>query len=93
MLIARLRPGAHGRAEELAAEALDEQGAAAALRCSIFLSPSEVVFLIEGDDARLQTRDWLNDPVLSTSIGSWLPLFDGPLHAAPEVAALQIAES
>ncbi|MCW3024923.1 MAG: hypothetical protein JWM29_355, partial [Solirubrobacterales bacterium] len=58
----------------------------ALLRGSTFLSPGEVVFMIEGDDVDLHTRQWFDDPVLSTAFSSWLPLFEGPLHAAREVA-------
>ncbi|HWW90558.1 MAG TPA: hypothetical protein VNY35_07250 [Solirubrobacteraceae bacterium] len=42
--------------------------------------------MIEGDDVDLQTRQWFDDPVLSAAFGSWLTLFEGPLHAAREVA-------
>jgi hypothetical protein len=45
-----------------------------------------VVFLIEGDDVDFHTRQWFDDPVLSAAFSSWLPLFEGPLHAAREVA-------
>jgi hypothetical protein len=46
----------------------------------------EVVLIIEGDDVELHTRQWFDDPVLSTPFSSWLPLFEGPLHAVREVA-------
>jgi hypothetical protein len=87
VLTARLRPDAYERAEELASDLGPEGTDGGALRGSIFLSPSEVVFMIEGDQVDLQTRQWFDDPVLSAAFGSWLPLFDGPLHAAREVAA------
>jgi hypothetical protein len=41
--------------------------------------------MIEGEDVELQTRQWFDDPVLSAAFSSWLPLFEGPLHAAREV--------
>jgi hypothetical protein len=53
---------------------------------SIFLSPSEVVFILEGEDVELHAREWFDDPVRSTAISSWLALIDGPLHSAREVA-------
>ena len=90
LLVARLKPDALGRAEELASERND-RGRFAALRYTIFMSPNEVVFLIEGEDVDLRTREWFDDPVLSAALGSWLPLFDGPLHTAREVAASELA--
>jgi hypothetical protein len=86
VLTARLRPGAYERAEELASDAGPAGAGRALLRGSIFLSPSEVVFMIEGDDVDLQTRQWFDDPVLSSAFTSWLSLFEGPLHSAREVA-------
>jgi hypothetical protein len=86
VLIARLRPDVHERAEELASVEPETGVDPALLRGSIFLSAREVVFLIEGDDVDLHTRQWFDDPVLSATFSSWLPLFEGPLHAAREVA-------
>jgi hypothetical protein len=86
VLIARLRPDVHERAEELASVEPETGVDPALLRGSIFLSALEVVFLIEGDDVDLHTRQWFDDPVLSATFSSWLPLFEGPLHAAREVA-------
>jgi hypothetical protein len=86
-LVARLKPDAFQRAQELAsADPPAAQVVETQLRGSIFLSSNEVVFMIEGDDVELHTREWFDDPVLSTAISSWLPLFDGPLHAAREFA-------
>jgi hypothetical protein len=86
VLIARLRPDVYERAQELAS-AEPESGADSALvRGSIFLSPREVIFMIEGDDLELQAREWFDDPVQSAAFSSWVSLFEGPLHAAREVA-------
>ena len=86
VLIAKLKPGAYERAQELAsAEVSTEVDGAPGLRRFIFLSPTEVVFLVEGDDLELRTREWFDDPVRSGAIGHWLPLFDGALHSAREV--------
>ena len=85
MLVARLKPDAYERAEELAsAEALIGPDMAD-LSYSVFLSPSEVVFVAEGNEVEPRMREWFNDPARSTGISPWLPLFDGPLHAAGEV--------
>ena len=52
---------------------------------SVYLSESEVVFLVEAPEAEFLVRQILDDPVRGTEIGPWLPLFDGPLHRAEEV--------
>ena len=86
VLVARLRPDAREHALELLAqepapapveESLDGR--------AIFISESEIVFLFEGLDADESLRAIFNDPVRSTELGHWLPLFDGPLHSASEV--------
>jgi hypothetical protein len=85
VLVARLRDGARGRAEQLLTEeARAEAPEDAFERGAIFLSDSEVVFVLEGVDAAQVCRAILNDPVRSTVIEPWLPLFDGPLHQARE---------
>jgi hypothetical protein len=84
-VIARLKPDGRDRAIELIAQ--DQAGQYASTefeRQSIFLAEGEVVFVFEGPDARAKLRSILNDPVRSTPLSHWLPLFDGPLHAAPE---------
>jgi hypothetical protein len=53
-------------------------------RHAIYLSETEVVFLFEGEGSRESVRAVFNDPVQSTLISHWLPLFDGPLHRAQE---------
>ena len=53
-------------------------------RHAIFLSETEVIFLFEGKASHGAVRALFNDPVRSTLISHWLPLFDGPLHRAPE---------
>ena len=86
VLIARLRPDAYERARELASAEPESAADRALVRGSVFLSAREVVFMIEGDDLELHTREWFDDPVLSAAFSSWVSLFDGPLHAAREVA-------
>ena len=53
-------------------------------RHTIFLTETEVIFLFEGNGAHEAVRALFNDPVRSTPMSHWLPLFDGPLHQAPE---------
>jgi hypothetical protein len=87
VLVARLKPGGRQRAEELLVEhaALGgEELEPAVDRHAIFLSETEVVFLFEGEGSREWVRAVMNDPVQSTLVSHWLPLFDGPLHRAEE---------
>ena len=87
VLVARLKPGGHGRARALLADhsALGSEELDNAVdRHAIFLSETEVIFLFEGTGAHESVRALFDDPVRSTVIGHWLPLFDGPLHRASE---------
>jgi hypothetical protein len=87
VLAARLRPDGRQRAETLLAEhsALGAEELEAAFdRHAIFLSETEVIFLFEGEGVNEAVRALFNDPVRSTLMTHWLPLFDGPLHRAPE---------
>ena len=84
-MVARLKPTAQERASELAMR--EPSGAPGLSHISVFLSGDEVVFLLEGESPDESFRMWLDDPVDSTLLEPWLPLFDGPLHRAPEIAA------
>jgi hypothetical protein len=84
-MIARLKPDAHDRALELAEQQEAGHYASAEFeRQAVYLAPEEVIFFVEGDDAARTARRILNDPVRSTELAPWIPLFDGPLHMAPE---------
>jgi hypothetical protein len=85
VLTARLLPGAHERALELAAAMPPQPATRGVVHFTVYLSEREVVFVIEGPDAQAHVRETFNDPVRSTEISPWLPLFDGPLHHADEV--------
>jgi hypothetical protein len=87
VLVARLKPDSRERAQELLAEysAVEIlEGLEGVERNAIFLSETEVIFLFEGEGSAESLRAKFNDPVLSTAISHWLPLFDGPLHNAAE---------
>ena len=87
VLAARLKPDGRQRAETLLAEHSAfgaEELETAFDRHAIFLSETEVIFLFEGEGAHEAVRALFNDPARSTLIGHWLPLFDGPIHQAPE---------
>lgn len=85
MLTARLREGTRERALELARAMPTSPNPRSFERFGVFLSEFEVIFLMEGPDAELLVREIFDDPVRSTEIAPWLPLFDGPLHRADEV--------
>jgi hypothetical protein len=84
VVLARLRPDARERALELLAQRASPDVGGAFDREAIFMSEGEIIFLFEGPEADKSVRAILNDPVRSSEIGHWLPLFDGPLHRAPE---------
>jgi hypothetical protein len=84
VLLAALKPGARERALELLEKGTENDHESVTERQSVFLSDRDVIFLFEGEDARASVRELLNDPVRSTFLTSWLPLFDGPLHSAFE---------
>ncbi len=76
--------GERERPEKLLADGVEPIVPDAVDRWVIFLSESEVVFLFEGGGARESVLATLDDPVTSTALAPWLPLFDGPLHRAYE---------
>jgi hypothetical protein len=86
VLAARLKPDARQRAEALLAEhsAFGAEELEAFDRHAVFLSETEVIFLFEGKGAKEAVRALFNDPVRSTLLSHWVPLFDGPLHRAAE---------
>ena len=71
--------------ERLAQERTSRPAAGPFDRKAIFISESEIVFLLEGREVDESLRVIFDDPVGSSEIGHWLPLFDGPLHRAAEV--------
>lgn len=86
VMVASLRSDGRERARELLAQKEASPTVEPAFdREAIFMSESEVIFILEGRDADESVRAILNDPVSSTSLSPWLPLFDGPLHYAAEV--------
>ena len=85
--MARLKPGSQERAQELLDQKRSSTDEPAFDRIATYLSESEVVFVLEGENADESIRAILNDPVASTLISPWLALFDGPLHGAREVFA------
>ncbi len=87
VLVATLKPGAQERAAELVGVARPMELLPGSAAGAIFVSPTEVVFLLEGDDPERHAREFLDDPVRSTALAPWLPLFAGPLHRTREAYA------
>jgi hypothetical protein len=88
IVLGRLKVGTRERAEQLIADEAAADGPEDRFdRVTIFLSDTEVVFLLEGANADESFRAILNDPVRSTRIAPWLPLFDCPLHAMREASS------
>src|ERR1700757_337735 len=85
VLTARLEQAAHGRPLELATAMRTHPRTAGFDRLSVYLSQSQVVFVIEAPDVESLVRRILNDPVRGSEISPWLPLFDGPLQRTVEV--------
>jgi hypothetical protein len=85
VLTARLRHGAHERARELAGAMATRPRPSGVQRFGVYLSESDVLFLVEAPNAELIVREIFDDPVRGTEISPWLALFDGPLHRAYEV--------
>jgi hypothetical protein len=84
VLVARLKAGEREHAEKLLADDVEPIVPEGVDRWVIFLSEGEVIFLFEGAGARESVLATLDDPVMSTALAPWLPLFDGPLHRAYE---------
>jgi hypothetical protein len=85
VLIAALKPGAREQALDLLQKSADaSEQERVAQRQGIFLSDRDAVFFFEGRDAGASIHELVNDPVRSTMLSPWLPLFEGPLHLARE---------
>lgn len=85
IMVVGLKSDARERARELAEQKSPLEDEVGFDRAAIYLSESEVVFVFEGPDVDKSLMATLNDPVSSTTLSPWLPLFDGPLHRASEV--------
>jgi len=82
VLVASLKTDTRERVLELLEEQASEEPLTT--RQGVFLSDTDVVFFFEGPGAEEAVRGILDDPVRSTVISAWLPLFDGPLHRGYE---------
>jgi hypothetical protein len=87
-LVARLKPGAEVRAEELLTKGppldLQESGF---VRHSVFLSATEVVFVFEAHEVEWLVTALVEDPfqwMVVDAIDAWRPLIDGHPRIARE---------
>jgi hypothetical protein len=76
VLTAGLRAGTRERALELAAATVDPTGSGFE-RLSIYLSESEVIFLIEAPEAHRLVRRILDEPARAAELSPWLPCSTG----------------
>jgi hypothetical protein len=70
--------------------ALDRPHRRASARSRSFSPATKSSFGSRGMPRKEIHRMWLDDPVNSTLLEPWLPLFDGPLHRAPEILSWEI---
>jgi hypothetical protein len=87
-LVARLKPEAQSRAEELIAKGppfdLQDSGL---VRHSVFLSATEVVFLFEAHEVEWLVSALVEDPfrwMVADALDAWRPLVDGSPRIARE---------
>jgi hypothetical protein len=87
-LVARLKPGAHARSEELIAKGppfdLQKSGF---VRHSVFLSATEVVFVFEAHEVEWLVTALIEDPfkwMVIDALDAWRPLIDGHPRIARE---------
>ena len=85
LIVAHLRDGVHSKAEELLRAGPpfnpEELGMH---RHSAYLTATEVVFMFEAPGVEWIVNDIIDDPVISTALGTWRALVDGPPRIAHE---------
>ena len=85
MIVARLQEGKHEEADALLRAGPpfdpDELGLH---RHAAYLTASEVVFVFEAPEVEWIVSDVVDDPVLSSALGPWRSLVDGPPRIARE---------
>jgi hypothetical protein len=85
MIVARLQDGKHDEAEQLLRNGPPFDPEDLGLhRHAAYLTASEVVFLFEAPEVEWIVNDLLDDPVLSTALGPWRALIEGPPRLAHE---------
>ena len=84
VVIARLKPGSRDAAAELlrAGPPYDPMEIGL-VHHTVYLGPTEVVFLFEGPDVEQRLRALVNDPAAS-GFSAWAPLLEGTPSVAHE---------
>jgi hypothetical protein len=85
MIVARLREGSHEEAERLlsAGPPFDPEDIRLH-RHAAYLTAGEVVFLFEAPEVEWIVNDLVDDSSLSSALGPWHALLDGPPRIAHE---------
>ena len=82
-VVARLRPGAEERAQELVAGGPPfDPGTLGLSRHAVYVSYSEVVFVFEGDAAEQVVSELVDGPVRLAALDTWGELVEGPPRVA-----------
>jgi hypothetical protein len=85
IIVARLKEGAHDRAEALLAQGPPFNPEDLGLhRHAAYLTASEVVFVFEAPEVEWIVNDIIDDPITSTAFGPWQTLIDGTPRLAHE---------
>jgi hypothetical protein len=85
LIVARLRDGTHEEAEALLRQGPPfDPGELGFVRHTAYLTSGEAVFLFEAPEVEWIVNDILDDPVLSTALGPWQKLVEGPPRLAHE---------
>ncbi len=85
MIVARLKPDVHEKAEELLREGppfdLEELGLH---RHGAYLTAGEIVFFFEAPEVEWIVNEIIDDPVMSAAFGPWYKLVEGTPRLAHE---------
>ena len=85
IIVARLREGAHEQAEHLLRNGPpfdpEEMGLH---RHAAYLTATDVVFVFEAPEVEWIVNEIVDDPVLSSALGPWRSLVEGPPRLAHE---------
>ncbi len=85
IIVARLKPGSHERAQALLEEGPPFDPDMAGLhRHGVYLTAEEAVFLFEAQEVEWIVNDMLDDPRMQSAFAPWEDLLEGPPRLAQE---------